>query len=499
MAQPSAPTQTTAAQRPAQAGPTPSGPQHDGASGAPGAPAGGLRGKLGLWSIVFMVVAAASPLGVIGGPVPLGIAIGNGAAFPATFVIAAVVLALFAVGFTAMTPHVRKAGAFSSYVREGLGAGAGVGTGFAALLTYLTLEAAVYGLIGPGIQELLASYGVPSIPWWAWALLVAAGVAALGYRNIAVSGKVLAILLIAEVAIVVILDVAVIASGSGPEGPSTAAFQPSQIFSGAPGVAILFALLSFLGFEATAVFRDETKDPRRTIPRATFVALGGVAVFYAVSSWVLVTAVGESTVAAVAAENSATLLSDVTGTYLGPIGVHVQQVLYVTSLLACILAVHHVGARYLFSLGQDGILSPSLGVVQPKHGSPARASLVASAVSVALIALAAVAQLDPIAEYYTWVAGFSSVGLVVLLGLTTVAVLRYFGTHPGLVGRFKGLVAPALALLGLAIFAVLVVINLPLLVGEALWLQILILGGHVIGFALGYWLGVRRAKAHAAA
>src|SRR3954447_23976790 len=75
-------------------------------------PARKLRGNLGVASIVFMVVAAAAPLGVIGGVVPLGIASGNGAGFPATFVVATVVLLFFAVGFTAMTPFVEDAGAF---------------------------------------------------------------------------------------------------------------------------------------------------------------------------------------------------------------------------------------------------------------------------------------------------------------------------------------------------------------------------------------------------
>ena len=64
-----------------------------------------LRGNLGVASIVFMVVAAAAPLGVIGGVVPLGIASGNGVGFPATFIVATVILLFFSVGFTAMTPH----------------------------------------------------------------------------------------------------------------------------------------------------------------------------------------------------------------------------------------------------------------------------------------------------------------------------------------------------------------------------------------------------------
>jgi amino acid transporter len=80
-----------------------------------------LRGNLGVASIVFMVVAAAAPLGVIGGVVPLGIASGNGAGFPATFIVSTVILLFFSVGFTAMTPHVEEAGAFFSYVRKSLG------------------------------------------------------------------------------------------------------------------------------------------------------------------------------------------------------------------------------------------------------------------------------------------------------------------------------------------------------------------------------------------
>src|SRR3954452_15429489 len=95
--------------------------------GESGAPARQLRGTLGVASIVFMVVAAAAPLGVIGGVVPLGLASGNGAGFPATFIVSTVVLLLFAVGFTAMTPFVDDAGAFFSYVRQALGFPAGIG------------------------------------------------------------------------------------------------------------------------------------------------------------------------------------------------------------------------------------------------------------------------------------------------------------------------------------------------------------------------------------
>ncbi len=303
-----------------------------------------LRGNLGVASIVFMVVAAASPLGVIGGPVPLGIAIGNGTGFPFTFVIATVVLLLFAVGFTTMTPYVKSAGAFYSYVDRSLGRAAGLGTGFAALLSYITLEAAVFGLIGPGVNSLLGSYGVPSLPWWIYAAVAFGVVVFLGYRNIELSGRVLAVLLVAEVLIVLVLDAVIVFGGNTPEGLSTGIVTPSAILSGAPGIGILFAILSFIGFEATAVFRDEARDPDRTIPRATYLSLVLIGVFYALSSWALISAVGDSKAVKTATDHGGTLLADVTQRYLGTVGEHIIQVLFVTSLFACILSFHNIRA-----------------------------------------------------------------------------------------------------------------------------------------------------------
>jgi amino acid transporter len=434
-----------------------------------------LRGNLGVASIVFMVTAAASPLGVIGGPVPLGISLGNGTGFPATFIIASVVLLLFAVGFTAMTPHVKAAGAFYSYVDRGLGRSVGLGAGFTALLSYLTLEAGVYGLIGPGIDALLGSYGVGHVSWWIYAAVVFALVTFLGYRNIALSGKVLAVGLVSEVLIVLVLDAVVVVQG-GDSGLSGGIVDPSEITSGALGLGILFAILSFIGFEATAIFRDEAREPERTIPRATYIALALVGVFYAVSSWVLITAVGDANAVKIATENSGGMLGDVTDRYLGSVGEHIIQVLFVTSLFACILSFHNIVSRYVFALSGQRALHPRLGVAHDRHGSPHLAS-VATAVAVAvLLFISVVAGLDPIAEVYTWLAGFASVGVVLLYGLTSAAVVTFFARHPELrTTRWKSTIAPGLGLAGLIAFFVIILQNLRTLVGGSTPLAIGIL------------------------
>jgi amino acid transporter len=93
-----------------------------------------LTGHLGSVAVVFMVVAAAAPLTVIGGNMPLAMGLGNGAGAPVGFVIAALVLLLFSIGFVTMTPYVPEAGAFFSYVTVGLGHRMGTGTAVVALI-----------------------------------------------------------------------------------------------------------------------------------------------------------------------------------------------------------------------------------------------------------------------------------------------------------------------------------------------------------------------------
>ena len=163
-----------------------------------------LRGNLGVASIVFMVVAAAAPLGVIGGVVPLGIAAGNGAGFPATFIVSTVILLFFAVGFTALTPYVEDAGAFFSYVRTvaGLSRRYRHRVRRASSATWRSKRAstACSVLRARAIVEL---FGGPALPWWVFAAVAFAVTTFLGYRNIELSSRVLAVLLTAEIAIVV--------------------------------------------------------------------------------------------------------------------------------------------------------------------------------------------------------------------------------------------------------------------------------------------------------
>ena len=449
-----------------------------------------LRGNLGVASIVFMVVAAAAPLGVIGGVVPLGIAQGNGAGFPATFIVATVILLLFSVGFTAMTPYVDEAGAFFSYVRKALGFPVGIGIAFVAIVSYLAMESAVYGLLGPAGTAIVELFGGPTLPWWLFAALAFVVTTYLGYRNIELSSRVLAVLLTAEIAIVAILDFVIVSRG-GDHGPSTGIVNPHAITSGSLGIGLLFAIISYVGFEATAIFRDEARTPERTIPRATYLALVLIGVFYAVTSWALISGWGDDEAVRLATDSGGTLLSDTAQRYIGTFGNHVITVLYFTSLFACILSFHNVVSRYIFALSQRDVLPARLSLPHDKHGSPHEASLWISAVVFVSVLLAVVFKLDPAAQFYTWFAGATTVGVVLLLIATSVAVLVYFGRDRKNYTQWRVRIAPALGLVGLIGSLVLILSNLRLLVGGSSLLAWVIIGLLVGAFVIGTLVGSR--------
>lgn len=295
-----------------------------------------LQGSLGVGAIVFMVVAAAAPLTVVGGGVPIAILLGNGAGVPMMFVVAAVVLLLFAVGLSTMARYIARPGAFFTYVGEGLGRPMGLGTAYLALLTYTTVQAAVYGLIGVLLSTAVTDLGGPGVAWWVWSLAMVAITGFLGYRSIDLSSAVLGFLLIAEIGIVLILSIAVLFRGRA-EGLSAVSFAPSTFLSGAPGIGLMFAVAGFIGFESTAIFRSGARDPDRTIPRATYVAVLLIGVFYAFSSWSLVMAWGPDNVVAAAEEDPAGMIMATAQNYLGSWGSVTINVLLITSLFACIL------------------------------------------------------------------------------------------------------------------------------------------------------------------
>ena len=428
-----------------------------------------LAGSLGTGAIVFMVVAAAAPLTVLGGGTPVGILLGNGAGFPSTFIIAGLALALFSVGLSTMARYVPRSGAFFAYISQGLNPTWGLAAAMLAMVTYTAIQLSVYCLIGLQLQTGIATISGLDLPWWAYSFLMVAIVALLGYRRIDMSSKVLGPLLVAEIGVVVILSMVILLRGGAHGIDPAASFSPTAVTSGAPGVALMFSIAGFIGFESTAVYRGEARDPDRTIPRATYIAVAFVTVLYAVSSFALVSAWGSDRVQQVAGDTLAkgNMLQITAQAYIGPWYAAVISFLLITSLFACVLSFHNVLARYMFSLSTHGVLPSALGTVHARHGSPSRASLVQSAAAASIVLVIALLGADPYAQGFTWLSGMATVGFVTLMVLTCLAVVMFFIRHNVDVGLWSSGIAPGVGAVALTTFLYFIVANFPTLVGDA--------------------------------
>ena len=444
----------------------------------------GLRGSIGVVGIVFLVVAAAAPLTAIGGALPVMLAIGNGAGNPMAYVVAAVVLLLFSVGYAAMSRHVVDAGAFYAYVSKGLGTPVGVGAAGLALLTYTAIQAAIYGLAGATAQGLSTQYGGPDLPWWVWAFLFMAVVGLLGYRNIDVGTKVLGVLLTLEIGVIAVVAGAVLAQG-GADGIDVRSFTPSAFFSGAPGISIMFAVASFIGFEATAIYGEEARNPRRTVPLATYLAVVLIGAFYALSSWAVVLAFGSDGVVAAAQADTAGLVFTAAAEYVSPVVADVMLVLLLTSLFAALLAFHNAISRYLFALGRQGMAPDVLSRTHVRHASPHVGSLAQTGTAFVVVAVFAVAGSDPVLQLFTWMSGLATVSILLLMVLTSVAVLAFFARSRVDRRAWHTRVAPALGTLGLLGVVGLVLANFTTLISGDAVLAIVLLAVIAAAFALG--------------
>ncbi|RUX64395.1 APC family permease, partial [Mesorhizobium sp. M7A.F.Ca.US.014.04.1.1] len=330
------------------------------------APANRLRkNSLGVGAITFMVISAAAPLTAVAGGTPLGMLMGNGAGFAGTYLIVTVLLLLFAVGYVAMSRHVGNAGAFYAYAARGLGSMAGGATALIAILSYNAMQIGVMGLLGAATAGLFAGWGI-NLPWWVWSFIAIALVAVLGYRQVDLSAKILTVLVLCEYLVVLILDIAILKTG-GDSGLSAAPFSWSQIVSGSPAIAILFCFAAFIGFEATTIYAEEARDPKVTIPRATYFSVVLIGVFYMLTAWLMAVGAGVDKLLPTlqGLQDPTTFLFGLSDRYAGTMLSQAMSILFVSSLFAGVLAFHNAVARYIYVSGREKLLPQTIGVTHP--------------------------------------------------------------------------------------------------------------------------------------
>jgi amino acid transporter len=420
------------------------------------------RNRIGKPAVLSFILAAVAPLTVAAGLITSAYAVTGLTGIPAAFVVVAVILAVFAAGYTAMSRHLTHAGAFYSFIAAGLGRVAGTAAALVALGAYSLLQIALYGMLGPfAATQAAAHFGIHA-PWWQFALGIWALITVLGLLRVDITGKVLGTLTAVEILVIFALTITGLTHPAGGH-LSLRPLSPAGLTSGGWGTAGVLAVIAVLGcsgFEQAPVLSEEARNPRRTIPVTTYAALGLIAVMYGGSAWAMAAHAGTGQVTAAAGQDGPGLLFGLGGSFLS----QAAQWLFLTSLFAAALAFHNACWRYGFAAGREGVLPGRLGRTGA-NSIPRAASLAQSGTALAVIVIFAAGHLPPVTGLFFDLGTTGGFGILVLLAVTSLAVIGFFWRDARGEHAWRRLIAPAVAAAVLGTLAVLAVLHYATLLG----------------------------------
>jgi amino acid transporter len=415
---------------------------------------------------------------VLGGGIVATFAVTGLLGVPLSFLILAVVLILFSVGYGAMSRYVFNAGAFYAYIAQGLGRAWGVSGSFVAVFAYSSIQIGLYGLIGFEAKAFVEPRFHLDWAWWVWALIAWFIIGVLGFLRIDLNARLISIFLLFEIVAVLTFDLGAFMHPADGH-VALAGFDPRNLFTAGAGGVFAFAMAAFVGFESGAIYAEETRNARGTVPAATYVTVIFTGLLYAVSAFAMSVRGGVAdvatdqgsvpgVVAAIRAPGSTVPFSfmAVDFGHFGPGIATAANLLLATSVFAALLSFHNNVARYLFALGRERVLPAPLARTNPTNGAPIAGSLTQSAAGLVVVAAFAILGRDPFTELFTWLSYIGAVGILSLMIASSLAVLGYFRTHPSFETAWHRVAAPVLAIIGLVVIDWITIENASSVLGD---------------------------------
>jgi amino acid transporter len=411
-----------------------------------------LRGRsVGLIGVLFLTVTGSAPISAMLFNTPISVGFGNGIGTPGGFIFATIVLTIFSVGYIAMSRKVTAAGGFYSFISHGLNRELGMASGFAMVAAYSVFEVSLVGGFSYFATAKLARYGV-HVQWYVPGFFMIALIATLAYLDVRISARFLGIALLCEIFTLLIFDGFMFTQASGnvsatPINPVNAFkslhaghFGGTAIAAGAAGIGIFFAFWSWVGFEMAPNYGEESRNPKKNVPRAMYISVIGLGIFYAVTSWASLTGYHSfSEAASVAQTNSLNFYFIPAQHHAGLLLKDLLSWFIITGSFACGMAFHNTTARYLYSLGRERVLPAVLGRTHPRWHSPHIASttqsVAAAVITSAFVLFAAVtakvgaSQSVAYIQVYGLMAVMGVVSILAIQALVSIAIFNYFRTH----------------------------------------------------------------------
>jgi amino acid transporter len=348
-----------------------------------------------------------------------------GMATPFVFVIGIAIMLMVGVALAQLARFLPSAGGFYTYISRSLNPRVGWFAGWINLLYDPFGTAIDLAALGFVFNAALQTNYNASFPWWATFLIAGAVVTAVVYRGIEITGRTQVILGGLEILILLAVSVQALFS-PGPGGITGAPFNPGSATKGSDlFVGVILAVFTFAGFESIAPLAEETKQPRRNVPRAMLVSLGIVGAFVIFCLWAMMIGWGPAHLSAMASF-SGNPVFQVAHRLWGPAWV-LLLIAIVNSLLSVSIATSTSSTRVMYAMGRTGALPRWFGQVDRRFGTP-RNAIIAQTVLTFGLGLGLGFAMGPFNEFLM-IGVAITVCLCLLYILSSLGVIRFFLTE----------------------------------------------------------------------
>jgi amino acid transporter len=361
------------------------------------------HGSLRLWDAIAISVSVLAPgmamllnvsavAAVSGGSTPLAFLLGG---------VACLALAFVVIGFTR---RMASAGYAYTYASRSLGKEVAFVVGwlyFFGMICFVPMTMSGAGYLAANLLGLSASW------WIAFFFIGMALFVVLSIVRIKVTTRTQLIVGVATVAIIVLVDLITTVKG-GVHGQAPSAFTFGHSLQGGfTGVfyGIIFGVTSYIGFETSADFGEETAHPRRNIPIAVIAATGFAVVFYLWTTYSMAIGFGVKNGAKWGADPVA--LQTVANIFVAHwVGTLVELGGMCSAFIVCV-ACATAGTRTLFAMGREGVLPRLFGHTHRRFQTPVNATITVTLVAVVMALLIGYPLSDaafgaPFSNYYFW-------------------------------------------------------------------------------------------------
>jgi len=326
-------------------------------------------GQIGFGAVMFQSLTHIAPALALIFALTVGVQYA-GAGIPLSTLLGFIGIMAIAYSIGQLARVLPAAGYYMTWTGRSIDPRYGFMAGWFVLMSEAIPMGGLFLILGTTMTAFLPTYAHINPSWVLWAILSAALVTVLLYLGVKISGGAGIVLGLLELTIMLVLAIWLIFYAGGHN--TLTVFTPSApgVQNGMVGIlrAVIYTVPTFAGFETAAVLAEESKDPRRNIPRAILLATFGTGVFFVLGIYAGVVAWGPNKIAAYASSSNAW---QVLGTHVwGTLGAVLVFLALVNSILGNTNAEATSSTRLMYAMGRIGALPRWFGRVDRTHHTP---------------------------------------------------------------------------------------------------------------------------------